>query len=291
MLTATTAATVDSRGVRKNTQPNVSNQARGVSGPTDGDQPQLHRYDMSDPGFRSNQPRRETLTDQLVRELSGRILSGRYRPGERLPTEQEINDEFNVSRTVVREAIAHLRANGLVDTKRGVGAFVNEVRQAIAFHIEEASLDLIKEVLSVLELRIGIEEEAASLAAVRRSDAHLLEFDQAMDRMISAVTKGESAVESDIEFHHIIARATGNGHFVNMFKYLGELIIPRTRLQTFQLSPEGKAAYHSRLIDEHQAIALAIRQRDSDCARAALRTHLSGSRNRLRAAIERQERA
>jgi DNA-binding FadR family transcriptional regulator len=241
---------------------------------------------MTNLGVReAGQPRRETLRGRLVRELSDRIVSGHYKPGERLPTEQEINDEFNVSRTVVREAIAHLRASGLVATRRGVGAFVSQSLQNYPFRIEEASLDLINEVLAVLELRIALESEAAALAAARRTDEHLHDFNSAMERMGAAVEQGGSAVEADLEFHRTLARATGNSHFVNLFNYLGELVIPRTRLQTFQLQGQDRVAYLRKIISEHQDIANAVAQRDSDGARAALRVHLSGSRNRLVAAV------
>lgn len=233
--------------------------------------------------------RRETLTGQLVRELSERIASGHYKPGDRLPTEQELNDEFNVSRTVVREAIAHLRASGLVSTRRGVGAFVKEVSNVYPFRIEEASLDLINEVVRVLELRIGIESEAASLAAARRTDEHMAELSHAIEDMHRTVSEGKSAVAADLNFHRTIARATGNAHFVNLFNYLGELVIPRARLQTFELVDHDPSAYLQRIVNEHQQIANAIEQRDSDGARAALRVHLSGSKTRLLAAIVQSE--
>jgi DNA-binding FadR family transcriptional regulator len=235
-------------------------------------------------GPMSTQLRRETLTGQLVRALSERIANGLYKPGERLPTEQEMNDEFNVSRTVVREAIAHLRANGLVATRRGVGAFVSSGGRAFPFRIEEASLDLIKEVVGLLELRIGIESEAVALAAARRTAEHLEQIDAAMAAMGEAVQRGGSAVAADLDFHRAIARATGNLHFVNLFNYLGELVIPRTRLQTFELTGDDRTAYLRRIIGEHEEIAGAIRRQDGDGARAAMRVHLNGSKNRLLAA-------
>ena len=114
--------------------------------------------------------KRETLTGQLVKAVADRITSGHYKRGERLPTEQDMIAEFNVSRTVVREAIANLKAKGLVHTQQGIGAFVLKDIPAVAFRIEEDNLELVEEIVGVMELRISIELEAAALAAVRRDE-------------------------------------------------------------------------------------------------------------------------
>jgi DNA-binding transcriptional regulator YhcF (GntR family) len=109
--------------------------------------------------------RRETLTSQLTKTLTERIAKGALKPGDKLPSEQELIEQFGVSRTVVREAISSLRAAGLVATQQGVGAFVQAAAASQPFRIDENSLDLIKEVINVVELRIGLEAEAAALAA------------------------------------------------------------------------------------------------------------------------------
>ena len=112
--------------------------------------------------------RRETLTSQLVKSLTERVTRGELRPGDKLPSEQELIEAFGVSRTVVREAISSLRAAGLVATQQGVGAFVQQAALTQPFRIDETALNLLKEVINVLELRIGLEAEAAALAAQRR---------------------------------------------------------------------------------------------------------------------------
>src|SRR3546814_879795 len=107
------------------------------------------------------------LAAELVERLSGEILSGKLAPGSKLPTEQEMVAATGVSRTVVREAVAALRAEGLVVTRQGVGAFVAADIRRRPFRIDEASLDVLKEVVNVLELRAALEAEAAALAAER----------------------------------------------------------------------------------------------------------------------------
>ena len=133
--------------------------------------------------------KRETLTGQLVKAVADRITSGQYKRGERLPTEQDMIGEFNVSRTVVREAIANLKAKGLVHTQQGIGAFVLKDIPSAPFRIEEDNLEIIEEILSVMELRISIELEAAALAAVRRDESELARIKHALDMMNEAIER------------------------------------------------------------------------------------------------------
>lgn len=229
--------------------------------------------------------RRETLTSQLVRTLTERVAKGALKPGDKLPSEQELIEEFHVSRTVVREAISSLRAAGLVATQQGVGAFVLQAA-AEPFRIDETSLDLIKEVINVLELRIALEAEAAALAAQRRHPEQVEAMRAALDRMEAAIAASEDAVASDLEFHQIIAEATGNTHFTHLFNYLGALMIPRARVQTFRFFADDRTEYLRRVNREHEDIYQAIARQDADAARSAMRLHLSNSRERLRKAME-----
>ncbi|PJI39105.1 FadR/GntR family transcriptional regulator [Ferrovibrio sp.] len=230
--------------------------------------------------------RRETLTSQLTKTLTERIVKGALKPGDKLPSEQELIEQYSVSRTVVREAISSLRAAGLVATQQGVGAFVQPAAANQPFRIDENSLDLIKEVINVLELRIGLEAEAAALAAQRRKPEHLEAMRVALDRMAAAIEASEDAIAPDLEFHQTIAEATGNMHFTHLFGYLGALMIPRARVQTFRFFADDRTAYLNRVNGEHEDIYQAIARQDSDAARSAMRLHLSNSRERLRKAME-----
>lgn len=226
------------------------------------------------------------LASELVERLSGDILSGKLSPGSKLPTEQEMVAATGVSRTVVREAVAALRAEGLVVTRQGVGAFVAADIGRRPFRIDETSLDLLKEVINVLELRIGLEAEAAALAAERRQPVHLAAMRTALDGMTAAIEAEEDAVASDLDFHRTIAEATGNPHFTHLFNYLGALLIPRTRVQTFRFLAEDRSAYLRRVNSEHEEIFRAIHDRNANAAHGAMRLHLSNSRERLRRAME-----
>ena len=223
---------------------------------------------------------RQSLTSILIEALTERIHSGQVKRGDQLPTEKEMIEEFGVSRTVVREAIANLKASGLVSTHQGKGAFVLDEGMR-AFRISADTLGVVDELLKALELRIAIESEAAALAARRRSPEELARIVAAYEAMDRAIEAGESTVDEDIAFHRAIAQATGNRHFLGLFNYLGEVLVPRARVPTHQYDATTLQEYLRRISGEHHQIVAAIAAGDSDAARAGVRMHLGGSRDRL----------
>jgi DNA-binding FadR family transcriptional regulator len=228
--------------------------------------------------------RRPSLAHELVDAFTHRIQGGRLSVGERLPTEADLMAEFGVSRTVVREAISRLQAAGLVETRHGVGTFVSGAERRAAFRITPEQLATLQDVIAVLELRIGVETEAAGLAALRRTEAHLKRMRVALAEFARAVAAGRDAVEADFRFHLEVAQATQNAHFAQLLGTLGTKIIPRARLEPAQaLSPE-RVAYLERVHGEHESIYRAIAAGDAEAARAAMRTHLANSRERRRRA-------
>jgi len=221
------------------------------------------------------------LTDQLVAQIAGDITSGRLAPGSKLPTEKEMMAATGVSRTVVREAVACLRADGLVTVRQGVGAFVAaQVRRP--FRIEVDELSSLHEALDIMELRTGVEIEAAGLAAERRqgNDGQVKAIAAAFSRIEAAITRGSSAVDEDFAFHCSIAEATGNAKFKRFLEYLGRFIIPRQSVQRSLPQIEDQRAYLRRIQAEHREILDAIRDGAPAAARAAMRRHLVNSRKR-----------
>jgi DNA-binding FadR family transcriptional regulator len=141
----------------------------------------------STPAGTTRRPRNLALG--LVEAMTARIREGQMRSGDKLPTEAAIMGEFGVSRTVVREALSKLQAGGLVETRHGVGTFVVGTGEATNFRIAPEQIATAREVIAVLELRIGLETEAAGLAAVRRTDANLLAMRQALPASARASTR------------------------------------------------------------------------------------------------------
>lgn len=242
-----------------------------------------------------NLPQRKhrSLAQGVVEQISGTIRQGTLKPGDKLPTESSLMSQHGVSRTVVREAISHLQAAGLVQTRHGIGTFVIERAQP-GLGLEAENILTLRDVLSILELRIGIETETAGLAASRRSEDQVNELAAALDEMQQAMADGRSAVEADKRFHLLIAQGTGNRYFVEMLERLGNAIIPRARLNTPVLEQSVRAEdkpadFLERVSREHDDIFRAIERRDPEAARAAMRTHLSNSRERLLQAQRRLE--
>lgn len=232
---------------------------------------------------RARRPR--GLVPEIVSALETDMQAGQLNLGDKLPTESALMARFEVSRTVVREAISRLQAAGRVETRHGIGTFVIAQREAEpTFRIAPEDFATVADVISLLELRISLESEAASLAAQRRDDASLAAMGAALDGFKAAIRADSDAVPSDFQFHMEVARATGNRHFADLMTYLGTVIIPRTRLKTAGDAPEGRLAYLERVHHEHESIYRAIQERDAEAARAAMRTHLANSRERLRRA-------
>ena len=192
--------------------------------------------------------------------------------------------EFGVSRTVVREAISKLQASGLVETRHGIGTFVVGLGDGSSFRIAPEQLATLRDVVAMLELRIGVETEAAGLAAQRRTADNLLAMRDALDAFTQAVEAGRDAVSADFMFHLEVARATQNPHFVNLMGTLGSMAIPRARLDPSAAPDVERQAYLRRVNAEHESILDAISNQDVEAARAAMRTHLANSRERRRRA-------
>src|SRR6266404_5055451 len=143
---------------------------------------------LSSPNLSTIQPlpAPRSLTGELAARLTADITSGKIPPGSQLPTEQELIAATGVSRTVVREAVAALRAEGLVVTRQGVGAFV-PANARRSFRVDLDQLSSLRDVLDVMELRTGIEIETAGLAAERAGPAQIRRIVDCFDAIDTAM--------------------------------------------------------------------------------------------------------
>lgn len=224
--------------------------------------------------------RAHSLAHDLVNTLSQQILLGTLKPGQKLPPENTIVAQHGVSRTVVREALSRLQASGLVETRHGVGTFVIEREAQSGLQL---NVDTALSVRGILELRMGLETQAAALAARRRSDEQLLRMRQTLDDYQAALANNDSCVEADKCFHLLIAEATGNTFFTEIMQHLGNAMIPRTRVNAAERGDADLTRLGQLANLEHEAILQAIRKQDADAARAAMWLHLSNSRDRFNA--------
>ncbi|WP_047032811.1 FadR/GntR family transcriptional regulator [Hoeflea sp. IMCC20628] len=217
---------------------------------------------------------------ELAAVLRGKIGRGEYRPGEKLPTESVLSAEFGVSRTVLREAVAALRADGLLLSRQGSGVFVVEAAKSSYPPLRDTDQTRLSSVLELLELRLAIESEAAALAAQRCNPEQEEYMLSAMKLLRTEVEAGRMAAKADFALHMAIAAASGNPRFGEMLAMFGPDSIPRTMIGT-QMTRDP--SYLVMLDAEHMAIIKAIQNRDPEAARRAMRDHLGQSQRRYRA--------
>lgn len=227
-----------------------------------------------------------TLADDLVRQFETQIEIGALQPGGRFPTEKQITEEFSVSRTVVREAFARLAARGLLESRRGAGAFVANAAHYRAFQVTPEEVEAIEDVLKLLEMRMGFESEMAERAAQRRSEGDLAAMRDALAAMDSS-EEVDGSVRADAAFHAAIAKATGNDYFERFTSFLGVRLVPSRKLYLQADDPARHRAYARTINKDHEAIYVAIEAQDASQARRAARAHMERSIERYEALAKR----
>ncbi len=232
----------------------------------------------------TNSESKARLSSKVEDALRARLKSGEYALGTRLPSEAQLCEEFSVSRTVVREAIASLRVEGKLRSRQGAGVFVSEPEQSSFLSFQNLDVEKVSTVIEMLELRLAIEVEAAALAAMRHSPAQIEKIIEASNVVERTLTAGEASAEQDFALHMAIAEASNNSRFVEILRAIGTFAIPRRALINERSGGMDKS-YSELIITEHQAIVAAICDRDPNSARAATRTHLEGSQRRYRRLI------
>lgn len=217
------------------------------------------------------------ISSALRRDLS----EGVFRPGDRLPSESALTREYSVSRTVVREAIAILRADGLVEARKGAGVFAIEVKLTKEVPFNDLAVGRISSVIELLELRTVFEVESAGLAASRRSAVQVESIVDAHRRVGDCLAAGLPTRDADFEFHLAIAQATQNRRFPEFLQLIRSGIIPRGELQGAAPGSRPKD-YNLHLQEEHAKIVDAIIEGDADAARQYMAAHLRGSLERYK---------
>ncbi|MCS7171835.1 MAG: FadR family transcriptional regulator [Armatimonadetes bacterium] len=206
------------------------------------------------------------LADRLLHQIRTR----RLRPGDALPTEQELMRHFGVGRSSVREALRLLESKGVIRSA-GRGSFVvaeyeNALVDSLRFLLTVEAFDL----LELYELRRILEAEFAALAAQRRSSEHLRIMAEAIEQMRSGLVAGEPAryIEADLRFHLTVAQATRNRVAVYVMRAIRDPL--HRALQSVYHIPGSPEAS----IDQHGEILAAVRARNPEAARERMREHL-----------------
>lgn len=229
--------------------------------------------------------RRKSLVNTVADELLERIIAGDFLPGDPLPTEAEIGDEFDVSRVTVREALRTLSARGIVRVLSGVGSRVapveawRSVPDALRYRAARGDDATVSEQL--ISTRRLIECEAAALAAPLISEVALGECEECVDSMVAASAKADvdAFVAADLRFHAVIMEASANLFLAVLLAPLTEVMAERRK----QTSRVPQIQEHA--IAEHRAIVAALRTGSSAAAREAMDHHLQQTLDDLRAYV------
>lgn len=209
------------------------------------------------------------LYQHVAERLTRAIAGGKYKPGDRLPGERDLAQTYEVSRPTVREAIIALELDGLVEVRIGSGVYVRDASPSPASHV---AMDV--GAFELTEARLLIEGETAALAATHITDEEVADLEQLLERMATASRASAGAGELiDQQFHEAIARASRNSALLQTVE---QLWTTRNRSpQCVSIFEKTRAKGYLPVVAEHRAIVEALRLRDPNAARAAMRDHLS----------------
>ncbi|MDE0827237.1 MAG: FadR/GntR family transcriptional regulator [Akkermansiaceae bacterium] len=213
-------------------------------------------------------------SSEVVTELEQEILAGTLSPGERLPSEEKLCERFNVSRTVIREAIQQLRGRGLLRTLKGSGSYIADPSlETLGSALETYSvLTPDTSFLDLIDLRILIESECAKLAATHAGEKVINEMKATLDEMENARGDRETFSRTDIAFHLAVAKGSKNSLYATILAGLERRCIDYANVN------RGSEDWYSGVIDRHRAILSAIVDGDPEAASDAMHRHLVLSR-------------
>lgn len=217
----------------------------------------------------------QRIYQQIVDQISRLIQEGTLKPGDRLPSERQLAEEFGVSRPAVREALSALGLTGLVEVRHGEGTFVRSTSEEGLVHSMALFLTLERHEAmgrELLEIRTALEAESAFLAAQRSEADDLQALEEALREMESAMNQGELGAEADWKFHRALASASGNGLLLQIMQMLTESMQESLKLYRERLL--RIPGMNQMLFDEHRGIFAAIQDRQPELARDRMHNHI-----------------
>lgn len=220
-----------------------------------------------------------SLSTHVADQIETLITQGEIPVGQKLPTENGLCESFGVSRTVIREAITHLKSLGLVETRRGVGTTVLRSSTMEAGPAKRINPTTVEDILHLLELRLTLEPAAAELAALRYDETDREQLVTQHHAFIKAHAEKSQAREEDYLFHFAIAQATKNPFFKSFYEQWSQSVIPRAKLLSNEINPISSERYLERVQEEHTYILEAILDRDAQAAHETMFQHLNRARN------------
>lgn len=224
----------------------------------------------------------ERLSVQVAQQLAAEIRAGRLAPGDKLPTEAQLVEQFGVSRTVVREALSRLKSLGLVDSRQGSGVYVCATAAFAPLNFDARHAASREAVEQLAEVRHALEAEAAELAARRGTPAQVRQIRAALQAIERAASAGFDGVEEDLRFHQSIAAAADNPFLMGTLDYLAQF--QRGSIRVTRANEARREDFAREVRQEHLAILQAIEGGDPAQARHAAAEHMRHAARRIQLA-------
>lgn len=212
------------------------------------------------------------ISDQVFDQLRELIFRGDFQPGQKIMTERELATALNVSRNSVREAINKLVALRFLEQRQGQGTFVRSMDETVKIPLATVMETRDASLIDLLEMRMGIECTAASLAARRANADDLKAIEKALQEMEADTADGGLGTEGDLTFHMAIASATKNPLQVYIMKNVSEFLHVGIRENLLHLYQDP--ANIIEILKQHKAVYRAIRSGDADAAFNAMKNHI-----------------
>ena len=221
------------------------------------------------------------LTDEAIGKIKEMIISGRVRPGEKLPREADLAAELGLSRNSLREAVKALTLVNVLDVRQGDGTYATSLAPSLLLEALSFIVDFHRDdtVLDFLEVRRILEPAATALAAQRMSEEERTELGKVLES-VTGDTPVEELVAADLEFHRQIALGAGNPVLASL---VDNMSAPTSRARVWRGMTERGSL--ERTLAEHHAIYDAIQARDADLARSWATVHVSGIESWLRTTL------
>ncbi|GIM46005.1 GntR family transcriptional regulator [Collibacillus ludicampi] len=216
---------------------------------------------------------KKRIYQYIIEQIKASIENGELLPGDKLPSERELADKLSVSRSAVREAFSVLDSAGLVRIMQGIGVFLKEdENEELITRMNDILNPHGVNLVELLEVRQGIEGQAAYLAAIRRSEADLQKIKTAYNHLEQAVAAQQVAAEEDYAFHISVVKASQNSMLLQAVKFLSDKFLQGVhQSRSESLKIPGKSQM---VLAEHVEILNAIAEQDPEKAQQAMWQHL-----------------
>ena len=212
--------------------------------------------------------RRNKVYEEVAKQIE-RLILEKLQPGDKLPSERELAEMLQVSRSSIRDAIRSLELTGLVEPRQGAGTIVRELSAESLVNPFANALKRRQELVSeLLDFRKMLEPPLAARAATHASPDEISEMEEILQRQEGTLSHGEASIAEDAEFHYSIALASGNSVVLKVLDILMDLL-RETRERSLQLKGRPQ-----RSLAGHRRILAAIKRHDAEAAKDAMRRHI-----------------